>query len=85
MLDNCEHLLEACARLAEQHIDLRLEATRLRLESLRAINRAAQKLYHERMGRVEVRVRTAEPLPEELYKRIADKLRQASATASKKR
>jgi F-type H+-transporting ATPase subunit delta len=48
-----------------------------RLESLRAINRAAQKLYHERMGRVEVRVRTAEPLPEELYKQIGDKLRQA--------
>lgn len=48
-----------------------------RLESLRAINRAAQKLYHERMGRVEVLVRTAEPLPEELYARIADKLRAA--------
>ncbi|MBW3600322.1 MAG: ATP synthase F1 subunit delta, partial [Planctomycetes bacterium] len=48
-----------------------------RLDALRAIHRAAQKLHHERMGRVEVLVRTAEPLPEEIHARIADRLRAA--------
>jgi F-type H+-transporting ATPase subunit delta len=46
-----------------------------RLELLRAIQRAFQKLYNERAGSVEVLVRTAEPLGDDLYSRIADRLR----------
>jgi F-type H+-transporting ATPase subunit delta len=46
-----------------------------RLELLRTIQRAFQKLYNERAGRVEVLVQTAEPLTDDLYGRIADRLR----------
>jgi F-type H+-transporting ATPase subunit delta len=46
-----------------------------RLELLRAIQRAFQKLYNERAGRVEVLVQTAEPLSEELRSLIANRLR----------
>lgn len=48
-----------------------------RFAALRAMNRAAQTLYGERMGRVEVLVRTAEPLSPELYASIGDRLRQS--------
>jgi F-type H+-transporting ATPase subunit delta len=48
-----------------------------RLESLRAMQRAFQKVYNERAGRVDVLVRTAEPLTAELHARIADRLRQS--------
>jgi F-type H+-transporting ATPase subunit delta len=48
-----------------------------RLESLRAMQRAFEKVYNERAGRVEVIVRTAEPLTEDLRGRIANRLRQA--------
>jgi F-type H+-transporting ATPase subunit delta len=48
-----------------------------RMESLRPIQRAFEKLYNERAGRVEVLVGAAEPLSDDLITKIADRLRQS--------
>jgi F-type H+-transporting ATPase subunit delta len=48
-----------------------------RLELLRAVQRAFQKLYNERAGRVEVLVRTAEPLTNDLYSQVFDRLKRS--------
>ncbi len=48
-----------------------------RLQLLRSMQRAFEKLYNERAGRVEVQVRTAEPLTVDLHAKIADRLRQS--------
>ncbi len=47
-----------------------------RFDCLRSINRAAHTLEDERHGRVEVIVRTAEPLDEATRKLVGDRLRQ---------
>ncbi len=56
---------------------LKVVSRRGRMPSLRAIQRAFENLYNERAGRREVVVRTAEPLTDELYAQIADRLRQS--------
>lgn len=45
-----------------------------RLDCLPAIEREARRLYNEQRGRIEVRVRTAEPLDGELLQTINDRL-----------
>jgi F-type H+-transporting ATPase subunit delta len=56
---------------------LKVLTRRGRFSALRAIERAAQKLHHERTGRTEVQVRTAEPLSPDMYARVMDRLRQS--------
>lgn len=48
-----------------------------RLDCLPAINRAAKELYNDMRGRVEVHVRTAEPVSPDQLAKIAEQLRRA--------
>ena len=48
-----------------------------RFDCLRAIQRAAHRLYNELRGRIEVRVRTAAPVDDALLASIAERLRAA--------
>lgn len=45
-----------------------------RFESVRAMRQAAHDLFNELTGRVDVRIRTAEPLSEQLCERVAGRL-----------
>lgn len=56
---------------------LKVLTRRGRFSALRSIARAAQELHHERTGRTDVQVRTAEPLTPELHSQIMDRLRQS--------
>ncbi len=56
---------------------LKVLTRRGRFSALRSIARAAQELHHERTGRTDVLVRTAESLTPELHAQIMDRLRQS--------
>jgi F-type H+-transporting ATPase subunit delta len=58
-----------------QHF-LKVVAKHERLDCLRAILRAAKKLFNEMKGRVEVRVQTAAPISNQLRERIVARLTQ---------
>lgn len=51
-----------------------------RLDCLRAMQRAARQQYNAEQGRVEVEIRTAEPLSASLYQQTCDSLRVALKT-----
>jgi F-type H+-transporting ATPase subunit delta len=63
-------------RMSKQLLNfLKVVSSHGRLDCLRAINRAALKLYNKMRNRVEVSVRTAEPVDAQLTEQIANRLR----------
>ena len=53
---------------------LKVLAERGRLECLRAVNASARRIYNDQTGRVEVLIKTAEPLADDLRDAVAAKL-----------
>ncbi len=63
-------------RMSKQLLNfLKVVSSHGRLDCLRAINRAARRLYNQMRNRVEVKIRTTEPVDGQLAEEIADRLR----------